>query len=225
MSTAVLAADEGNEIKEKPTFAFDTNDSMSYFHKFGNASDTNLTLELTDAGAYEGRSLKFSESFTGSISNQYGGIYFDSADFGLSNFAGYTLEVKIKASKAASKATPNITLFGDGQQWVAQNVAITESDRWLTGSVSIPAGVADSKLGISIPITEAFEGEVISIDNLVIKDNYGKQIENVGDIDTSIAQKSGTFSRVMGIVLFVLVAAAAIGGIVFFVLKIMRRYR
>lgn len=226
MSTAVIADEAETEApKEKPTFAFDTKDSMSYLHKFGNASDTGLALDVTDKGAFEGRALKFSENFASSISNQYGGIYFDSADFGLNNFAGYTLEVNIKPTKAAIKATPNITLFADGQQWVSQNVPITEADKWVTASVSVPANVADNKIGISIPITEPFNGDVILVDNVVIKDNYGKQLANVGDIDTSLAQKPSTWRRVLSVVLFIVLAVAAVGGVAFFIYKMMRRYR
>ncbi len=228
MSTAVFAdkADTEDEKKiEKPTFAFDTDSSFSYIHKFGNASDTNLKIELGDKGAYEGRSLKLSEDFAVKVSNQYGGIYFDASDFGLESFAGYTMNVNMRVTKAASKATPAIVLFADGEQWVSKNIATDKPDTWVKGSVSVPANVSDSKLGISIPITEAYKDDVLMVDNIVITDNYGKQIANVGDIDTSLAEKPNTLLSILSIILFALLFAGIIAAGAFIFFRAKKRFR
>ena len=227
MSAAVLAdavPDEEKKI-EKPTFAFDTDSSFSYIHKFGNASDTNLKIELADTGAIEGRALKLSEAFTSDVSNQYGGFYFQASDFDLQYFAGYTMTVNIKVTKAASKATPAIVVFGDGAQWVSTNIPTDKPDTWVKGSVSVPSNASDDKIGISIPITSAFTDDVMLIDNIVITDNYGKQIANVGDIDTSLAKKPNTLLSILSVVLFVVLFAGIIVAGVFIFLKVKRRYR
>ena len=226
MSTAVLADDtSSNDAAEKPTFSFDTKDSLSYLHKFGNAEDTNLSIDVTESGSIEGRALKFSEDFKGSISNQYGGVYIDASDLGLDTFAGFTFEVNIKATKAASKAASQIVIFGDGQQWISSNVDITTPDKWVKGSVSVPANVSDTKFGISIPITQEFSGDVILVDNVKIYDNYGKQIANVGDIDTTLAKKPNLFLRILGIIGFIVLILGVLGGGAFFIMKVLRRYR
>lgn len=211
--------------KDAATFTFDTDACMSFIHPFGSASDTNLEYKLEDAGAVTGRCLRLSEQFTQDISNQYGGIYFVAEDFGLEDFAGYTMTVKAKIAPAAAKATPNLVLFTDGVAWVSQNFSTDKTGTWITASVSVPADTANNKLGISIPITQAFTGDVVFLDDVIIADNYGKAIANVGDVDTSLAEAPNTFKSVITAILFVLLILGVIGGIVLVVLKMVRRYR
>lgn len=230
MTTSVLAADETEARtaaapKDAATFTFDTDVCMDYIHPFGHASETDLKYVLDDAGAVSGRCLRISEGFTQQVNNQYGGIYFQASDFDMENFAGCTMTVKIKITSAAAKMTPNIVLFSDGASWVSNNVSTDTTGSWITGSVSVPADSTNDKLGISIPITQAFTGDVLYLDDISIADNYGKAIANIGDVDTSLAEAPNTAVRVLTTLLFILVLLAVIGGIALVVVKMIRRYR
>lgn len=221
MSTAVFA----EEVPQDPTFLFDTDASLSYVHTFGNAAETNLKVEISDAGAVSGRCLKLSESFTENIGNQYGGIYFDSADFGLENFAGYTLTAQIKFTKEIGKAVPTVLMFTDGAMWYSEDVDTSDSSKYITASVTVPAGKTNNKLGISIPVTSAFTGDLMYIDNVVISDNYGKTIANIGDKDTSLAEAPNGAVSVLTTILFIILILAVVGAVGFIAYKIMGKYR
>lgn len=228
MGTAVLAAPETTTASAKPepaTLSFDTDACMKYIHTFGNASDTNLKVELADGGAISGRSLKLSEDFKDPVSNQYGGIYFEAADFGLDDFAGHTLNVNIKIDKAVNKSTDVLQLFADGDQWISSVVNTSNSGNYFKASVTVPAEVKNNKLGLSIPITDGFSGEVCRLDDVTIVDNYGVQIANIGDEDTSVAEAPNGVLSVLSTILFIILIIAIIGVIVWIVLKLVRRYR
>lgn len=228
MSATVFAeapsADDKNK-KEDATFSFDTDVSLDYIHTFGNAEDTNLLYVLSDAGAISGRCLKLSENFSEEVSNQYGGIYFDAADLGIENFAGYTFNVNMKISSQAAKATPVLLLFSDGAQWLSEKVSTDKSGSWITASITVPPTTENTNFGISIPITSGFSDDVALIDNISITDNYGKVIANVGDIDTSLAEAPNTFVSVITVILFVLLVVAVILGVVYAVMKLRGKYR
>ncbi|MCM1577365.1 MAG: hypothetical protein NC078_01025 [Ruminococcus sp.] len=230
MTSVALAADETEARtaaapSDAATFTFDTDTCMSFIHPFGNASDTNLVYALEDAGAVSGRCLKLSEDFSGDISNQYGGIYFQASDMGLENFAGYTMTVRIKIDSKAAKETQSMVLFSDGVSWNSKNVPTDTANSWLTAAVSVPADTANDKLGISIPITSAYSGNVLYLDNIIISDNYGNAVANIGDVDTSLAEAPNAVASVLTTILFILLILVVIGGIVFVVLKMIRRYR
>lgn len=230
MTAGALAADEKEERtaaapKDAATFTFDTDACMSYIHPFGSATDTNLKYTLEDKAAVTGRCLRISEEFTQDISNQYGGIYFLASDLGLEDFAGYTMTVKVKVTSASAKATQNMSLFSDGIAWVSKNFSTDNAGNWITATVSVPADTANDKLGISIPITTAFTGDVLFLDDITITDNYGKALANVGDVDTSLAEAPNAVKTVLTTILFVVLIIAVIGGIVLVVLKMIRRYR
>ncbi|MDE6592272.1 MAG: hypothetical protein K2K57_04310 [Oscillospiraceae bacterium] len=230
MTAGALAADEKEARtaaapKDAATFTFDTDVCMSYIHPFGSASDTNLQYNLEDKAAVSGRCLRLSEDFAQDISNQYGGIYFLASDLGLENFAGHTMTVKVKVTSAAAKAAPNMVLFSDGVSWISQNFSTDSAGSWITATVSVPADSANNKLGISIPITQAFTGDVLFLDDITIADNYGSAIANVGDVDTSLAEAPNTVASVLTTILFIVLIIAVIGGIVLVVLKMIRRYR
>ena len=80
-------------------------------------------------------------------------------------------------------------------------------------------------MGISILITEKFSGNVFYVDNIDITDNYGKTLANIGDIDTSVYTGPSGFTRVITTILFIVLIIAAVGGIAFFVLKVVRKFR
>ncbi len=229
MSASVFAETEEKATKAVPasasTITFDTDKVMDYVHTFGNAEDTNLTLELADSGAVQGRCLKLKESFAEDVGNQYGGIYFSSADFGLDSFAGYTMTVNIKTTADAAKATSSFQVFSDGAQWVATDFSTSNSGKWSKVSVTVPADKANNKMGVSIPITSAFSGDVAFIDEVVITDNYGEVLPNVGDADTSLAEAPNGVVSVLTTILFILLIIVVLLGVVFAVLKLVRRYR
>ena len=230
MTAGALAADETEARtaaapKDAATFTFDTDVCMSYIHPFGSAADTNLQYNLEDKAAVSGRCLRLSEDFNQDISNQYGGIYFLASDLGLEDFAGYTMTVKAKVTSASAKVTSNMVLFSDGVSWVSNNFTTDNAGNWITATVSVPADTKNDKLGISIPITSAFSGDVVFLDDITISDNYGKAIANVGDVDTSLAEAPNTVTTVLTTILFIVLIIAVIGGIVLVVLKMIRRYR
>lgn len=218
MSLPVFAADD-------PTVSFDTDSCLSYIHTFGNASETNLTYEATSEDAYSGKSLLLNESFTDAITNKYGGIYFSASDFGLENFSGYTFTVRLKAESKLSKSTPRLEVFSDGSQWIF-TAADSSQLNWTEYSVSVPANVANDKFGISIPVTDGYDGTVAYVDSVVISDNYGKAIANIGDLEVhTAAQAPDKAMSVLTTILFVLLIIAAVVGVAFFVMKVLFSYR
>lgn len=223
MSSAVFA--DAAPKKDAATLSFDTDVCLSYVHTFGNASDTNLSCSLGDRGAISGRCLVLNEDFSGDVSNMYGGIYFEASDFGLESFSGYTMTVNYKPTAACAKATELLMVFSDGAQWVTQNVNTSNTNGWTPATISVPASVQNTKLGISIPITSSFSGDVVYIDDVTITDNYGNTIANIGDLDTSLAEAPSTLSSVLTTILFILLILVVIAGVVFVIMKVTRRYR
>ena len=220
MSISVCAASDLG-----PTVSFDSEKYSPYVHTFGNAADTNLTMELSE-DSYRGYSLLLKESFTEGISNQYGGVYFDAADYGLSDFAGYSFTVYIKPAEKVSEAATRFELFTDGQQWQSKDIAVKETGIYTEYTISVPQNVKNTKFGISIPITDPFEGDVLYMDNATIMDSYGKEIANIGDFaEKSLAKAPPTAITVLTTILFVILILAAIAGVVLFAIKVLRSYR
>ncbi|MGN0636937.1 MAG: hypothetical protein ACI4J0_01080 [Huintestinicola sp.] len=225
MSTAVYAEPQKTDNPGETTITFDTEKSLEYIHSFGNAADAGLTMELTDKGALSGKALKLSESFKGSLSNRYGGFYLDAADFGLENFGGYTFNIYINVSDKAAKATGQFEIFSDGAGWQSANFLTNSAGSYRVASISIPADSENTKVGVSFPIIQDFDGELGMFDDITIVDNYGKTIANVGDIDNSLYQGPSGFVSVITTILFILVILAVIGGVAYFIVKTMRKYR
>lgn len=225
MSTAVYAEPVKNDKAGETTITFDTEKSLEYIHIFGNAVDAGLQMELTEKGALSGKALKLSESFKGDLSNRYGGFYLDAEDFGLDNFGGYTFNIYINASSAAAKATGQFEVFSDGAGWQSSDFLTNNAGSYRVASLTIPADSQNTKVGISFPITKEFEGELGIFDDITITDNYGNTIANVGDIDNSLYQGPSGFVSVITTLLFILVIVAVIGGVAYFIIKTMRKYR
>lgn len=225
MSTAVYAETDKSDSVGAATITFDTEKSLDYIHTFGNASDTGLTMELTEKDAISGKGLKLSESFKGEISNRYGGFYLDAEDFGLDSFSGYTMKIYINASSKAAKATSQFEIFTDGEQWSSQSFLTDSAGSYRVATITVPADAENSKIGISFPIVSGFEGDLGMFDDITITDNYGKTIPNVGDIDNSLYQGPSGFTSVITVILFILLVLAVIAGVVFFVKKALGKYR
>ena len=228
MGTTALAETTATATATKndaATFAFDTKTSLNYIHSFGNAADTNLKLDISDTGALAGRCLTMKESFSQNVSNQYGGFYIDAKDFGMETFGGCTITVAVKVNKKVQKSAPNLVLFSDGEQWVTSQISVDNPDNYLKCTLTVPVGVRNPKVGISIPITTPYDDIVCWVDDLTITDNYGKKMENIGDVDTSLAQRPNLGLSVLSVILFVVVAAGVIGGIAYFVITSRRRFR
>lgn len=225
MSTAVFAEAEKTDDAAAATISFDTDKSLGYIHTFGNANDAGLTMELTENDALSGKALKLSESFKGTLSNRYGGFYLDAADFGLDNFGGYTMTIYISASAKAAKATGQFEIFSDGADWMSNSFLTDSAGSYRTASITVPANSENTKIGISFPITQDFDGDLGMFDDITITDNYGKTIANIGDIDTSLYQGPSGFVSVITTILFILVLIAVIGGAAYFVVKMLRKYR
>lgn len=225
MSTAVYAEPEKTDNPGEATITFDTDKSLEYIHTFGNAVDAGLTMELTEKGALSGKALKLGESFKGNISNRYGGFYLDAADFGLDSFAGYTFNIYINASSKASKAVNQFEIFTDGAEWKSVNFLTSNAGSYRVASITIPANSQNTKVGVSFPIIQEFDGELGMFDDITVVDNYGMTIANVGDIDTSLYQGPSGFVSVITTLLFILVLLVVIGGVAYFIVKTMRKYR
>ena len=225
MSTAVYAEPEKTDNPGEATITFDTSKSLEYIHTFGNAADAGLTMELTEKGALSGKALKLSESFKGSLSNRYGGFYLDAEDFGLDSFGGYTVNIYINASDKAAKATSQFEVFSDGASWQSMNFLTNSAGSYRVASITVPANSQNTKVGVSFPIMNDFDGELGMFDDITIVDNYGKTIANIGDIDTSLYQGPSGFVSVITTILFIIVLLAVIGGVAYFVIKTTGQYR
>ncbi|MBQ4485652.1 MAG: hypothetical protein II936_01445 [Oscillospiraceae bacterium] len=108
---------------------------------------------------------------------------------------------------------------------MTSNITTSNPENYVKASLTVPAGVANSKVGISLPITTAYDGDVCYVDDIVIIDNYGKQIPNIGDLDTSLAEKPNTALTVLSTILFIILALGIIGVIGFLVYKKLFRFR
>lgn len=225
MSTAVFAAADKNSGQPAATITFDSDKVFDFLHTFGNASDTGFTMELTEKDALSGKSLKCSESFKESVSNRYGGFYLDAEDFGLDSFAGYTMELYISTDKAANKKTKQFELFTDGDNWSTTAFNTDGVGIYRKASITVPANSKNTKIGLSFPIVDPFEGGLCMVDELKIIDNYGKAIANVGDIDNSLYKGPSGFKMVITILMFVVLIAGVGFGIYIFLKKVVWRYR
>ena len=225
MGTAVFAEAEKTDSANTATISFDTQKALDYVHAFGNHEQSGLVMEISDEETVSGKALAMSESFKGTLDNRYGGFYLDAADFGLDSFAGHTITMSVCVTKAASKATTKLEAFSDGSQWASVPVLSSPSDTWSKVSVTVAANTANTKAGLSIPITEEFTGTVCYVDNIVITDNYGKTVANIGDIDNSLYQGPSGLTSVLTTILFIVLIIAVVGGIVIFVRKVVRTYR
>ena len=135
------------------------------------------------------------------------------------------MTIYINASSKASKATGQFEIFSDGAGWISESFITNNAGSYRTASITVPANSANTKLGVSFPITQDFEGDLGIFDDITITDNYGKAIANVGDIDTSLYQGPSGFVSVITTIFFIIVLIAVIGGAAYFVVKTMRKYR
>ncbi len=225
MSSAVFAEAQKTDSSNSVTISFDTDKALDYVHSFGNFAQSGLVMEISEDEAVSGRSLSMSESFKGSLDNRYGGFYLDAADFGLESFAGHTVTMDVYITNAASKATEKLEAFSDGSQWASVPVSVSSAGSWTSVSVTVAANTANTKAGLSIPITEEFTGTVCYVDNISIADNYGKTIANIGDVDTSVYQGPSGVVSVLTTILFIVLIIAVVGGIALFIKKVIKAYR
>lgn len=225
MGTAVFAEAEKTDVQTSATITFDTEKALDYLHMFGSTSETNLTVEITEKDALSGKALKINEDFKGTPPTRYSGFYFLASDFGLDSFSGHTITININASKAASKATDSFEVFSDGAEWSAKTFSTADSGKWRSVSISVPANKNNDRVGISFPIMSDFSGEVGMIDDIIISDNYGKTVANIGDIDNSLYEAPSGFVTVITTIIFVLLIIAVLVGAFFFFKKVFRQYR
>ncbi len=225
MSTAAFA-ETASSSSNSATITFDTEKALDYVHAFGNADQTGLAMTFEESDAILGKTMRLSENFKESVSNRYGGFYVDAADFGVENFSGYTMKMSIKVTEQAAKATPSLEIFSDGEQWISLPIQTEDyAGVWKNVTLTVPANVNNQKLGLSIPITEAYSGDVAFIDELYLTDNYGKVIANIGDIDTSVAQAPNSAMSILTTILFVLLVIAAVLGVGYMIMKNLWKYR
>lgn len=224
MGTAVFAEAEKTDDIET-TITFDTEKAMEYIHVFGNADETKLDLTLTDENAFSGKALKMEESFDTELTTRYGGFYLDAADFGLESFAGYSITMSVFVTEAAAKKTNKLEMFSDGEEWRSKSVGTDDAGNWRVVTINVPANVNNNKVGLSIPIIEPFEGEVGMCDDIIIKDQYGKTLVNIGDIDNSLYEAPNGVVSVLTTILFILLIIAVILGVGYFLMKVLWAYR
>ena len=118
-----------------------------------------------------------------------------------------------------------VLLFSDGEQWVTANIPTSYPDDYLKVSLTVPAGLKNSKVGISLPITTPYDDVVCYVEDINITDNYGKTLPNVGDVDTSLAKAPNKGLSALSTALFVILAVAIVGGIVYFIIDLKKKYR
>ena len=95
--------------------------------------------------------------------------------------------------------------------------------------MTVPADKKNTYFGISIPISDNYNGTVACIDELKIYDPSGEMMFNVGDFSPEQLQaetKGGsTFGYVMMIILFIVLILGVLAALAYFVMRLIIRYR
>lgn len=217
--------DKKNDSVIRATMCFDNNGSEDYLNLFGDTEETGLSYGISVQESVNDGSLCLSENAVEApIDTHNTGIYFNSADFGLENLAGCTLTVSIYPENSGADV---VEFYSEGDAFLSEEVKVTANPRWTPVTLKIPDDNKNTVFGVLVTSSEMIKGPVCYIDNLCIYDKNGNIAENVGDYQSiEDAEKSGTFSYVMMIIVFIILIVAVVGGVAYFIFKyVINRYR
>lgn len=209
-------------------YCFDTPDKLSDWQTDGAAEQTGLSLTQITSRAKNGDGcIAVSESFTGEITETFGGAYITADKLGLDSFSGCTVSMSVLLNEAAAENIENFSIFSDGIIWLETPVAEVNSKEWTEFTLAIPETAENPRVGFTIPTFNAYSGEIAYIDDFSVTRADGTVVANVGDYKMKTVTKTETVSKGMNIVLIIVLVVlilAIVGGIAFFISKSVKRF-
>lgn len=222
-SVTAFAIEDG-----KAAYCFDTPDKLSDWQTDGSADKTGLSLTQITSRAKNGDGcIAVSESFTGEITENFGGAYITADKLGLDSFSGCTVSMSVLLNEAAAENIENFSIFSDGIIWLETPVTEINSKEWTEFTLAIPETAENPRVGFTIPTFNAYSGEIVYIDDFSVTRADGTVVANVGDYKMRTVTKTETVSKGMNIVLIIVLVVlilAIVGGIVFFISKSVKRF-
>lgn len=207
-----MAADEA--VIQNATFCFDNDTSLSMWETYGSVKETGFELSISGTAESGRGSLGIVESCKGNIAddNKFGGAYITAEALGLENFKGCTIQASVMFDSQVGQNADSFTMFSDGIVWVSTQISSDTAGRWSKVSLTVPDNADNTKIGFTIPVYSAYEGNVAYIDNLVIYNSDGTIIANIGDQQSAPADAIVPVSlggRITLIVVLVVIIAIA----------------
>ncbi len=181
------------------TFCFDKDSSLDYWHPIEIAGKTPLSYEISDYSFSGSGALLISKDTPEYIcdDNNSAGIYITADDFGLEDFGGCYVQMRILIDFGLSNHCDDISIFSDGENYISQKFSTITEKHWSIISLKIPEDTKNNNIGISIPNLGDYTGNIISIDDLTIFNSDEKNIANVGDASSDIIKSSSNYSLSM----------------------------
>lgn len=244
----------GSVNPNAPTFSFDRSGAASYFSLIDTANTANITYKQSTQTRVSGGSFRVACNLENEITTEngdYEGIMLTADKFGITNFAGYKINLYIYFPAEVSPVMSYAQLFckGNDGSWKQTNINVATSvDSWSLVTLICPADAAPDTIGLKLPVVTPYEGALCFIDNIEIYDADGNKLPNIdgydenasgsvssGDLDkietpvittpatTTSAQSSGGNSSLPIIIIVVVVAVLVVAAVV--VLIIMKAKR
>lgn len=203
---------------EDSTFCFDNNTALSMWETYGSVNQTGLKLSISEDTREDGRgSLCISESIKNDVpeESRAGGAFISAKSLGLDSFKGCTVQMSVMFDSQAAAASDGITVFSDGVVWISAKVSSETAGRWTKVSLTVPDNADNSKIGFTIPVYSAYEGNAAYIDNVIIYKPDGTKISNVGDWQEAPAaivpvSLGGKITLIVALVVLIAVAALCV---------------
>ncbi len=225
-----VCAEDNGDSAENATYCFDSDSSLSQWEAYGSISETGLTYDITTSSReYGDGSLRVAENVVSEIDEniRYGGVYVSASSLGREDFGGCTVQMSFMFEGEAAEAAEAFTLFSDGMVWVTSEVSAENNGRWSKISLTVPENAKNDKVGFTIPVFTPYSGTVVYVDNVMIYDENGNLIPNVGDYNISSASievSIGTGGRIALIILLVVLAVGVVVGIGYIVSSFLKKF-
>jgi hypothetical protein len=189
------AASSVSSDSSAPTLGFDADDWSKYISVFDETESNSLSLNSERDVVYQGASVKLTANL--SSAPDYSkedapamGIELKAADFGLKNFDGYTLNFFARFNVNIEDLLYNNSIFIYGMD--DEDNMTTSTIKTITYSATsnvnnyekqfttFASGSNTTRIIIKVPITEAYSGDVLYLDNLTLMTDEG----NLATVDT-----------------------------------------
>lgn len=222
-SFTALALEDG-----EATYCFDTADKLADWQTYGSVAETGFSFRQITSNSKNGDGcIAVSESFTGEISETYGGAYINAETFGLQNFGGCAVSMSVLLNDEAANNIESFSLYSDGMIWLETPVVGINSKEWTEVTLFIPENTENPRVGFTIPTFSAYSGDILYIDDFAVTNSDGTVIANVGDYKAKTVSETETVSTgtniILTIVLVVLILAI-VGGIGLIVSSVIKRF-
>lgn len=244
-----------------PTLAFDSDDWSGYVGIVDSTESGVYSLKKETDVVYQGASIKLSSVLKNapdySTDNEtVMGIAFEAEKFGLENFDGYTLNfyARFNTNVEGKLFDDSVYAYGENAENKMTSKTIKNIEFSMSSNVngyekqfvSLPSNSNTTRIIIKVPVSSAYEGDVLYIDNVTlispVKDeadksyqiktldtyNSNAQVTNTGDVIkqnekeiTFSQQDSSTTEDSSGfnpMIIVIVVLVIAVAGIIVFVI-------